>query len=128
MPTGFPLSRSARQERDAARAARNDNREELLLLLAALTRPDHPLHHKASWHRAKAARASAHGAMNFVVCIHIRTDWEGTGEVTERQLAWMMGDFQIYDYFAHLELRDCAPSKACTREEKMRLLARLASR
>ena len=125
MPRGIPAHPVARHERDAARAARNDRVEEVILLCAALSKKDHPLH-RAEWHLAPARKQGpAGGAMPYALCVHIRRDWNNTGEVTERRLNWLIGDIHRYAYFKGLELRPC--HSTTTRNDKMRWLADWAS-
>lgn len=111
MPRGVrdePLAKTA--ERDAARAARNDRIQEVMLLVSWLTKWK-----GVNAHIAPSMTAGANSTMNYVICVH-------HGDV---QLVWRASDFEVLEYFKHLKHSECG-SRGLPRAEKMAYLAALA--
>jgi hypothetical protein len=97
---------------DASREARNDRVDEVVYLLAVLTRT-------AEWrplaHIAPLDSPRATSTMNFVVCVH----------VNDELLVWRISDFERLEYFSHLKERPCA--RGLSRNDKMLRMCDLAA-
>lgn len=116
MPKGEPET-AATAQRDAARAARNDRAQEVVLLLSWLTRlPERSQGKCLQAHLAPVENAQANSTMNYVVCVH---------EAGQR-LAWRISDFEAMEYFKHLSVKDCA--RGLSRADKMTYLADMLSK
>lgn len=98
-------------ERDAARKARNDRVQEVVLLLAWLTKVA-----GVEAHLSPIEVVAANATMNHVVCVH-----HGG-----KRLAWRISDFEAFDYFRHLETRQCPIG--LSRADKMAYLAEMVSK
>lgn len=105
-------SPATRAERDAARNARNDRIQEVVLLLAWLTATN-----AVDAHLGPCLTAGENSTMNFVVCVHHE----------EARMAWRISDFEMLEYFRHLKRRDCG-ERGMSRADKMAYLAEMVRR
>lgn len=102
---------ASKSERDIARAARNDRVQEVVLLLAWLTKQC-----RGDAHLSPVVNATATSTMNYVVCIH----------EDGKRLAWRISDFEKLEYFKHLSVQQC--ERGLSRADKMDFLADILSR
>jgi hypothetical protein len=105
---GEPLSATERMER--SRDARNDRIQEVVLLLSWLTQLA-----DVNVHLSPIEAVSANATMNFVVCLH-----HG-----DKRLAWRVSDFEVMEYFKHLEAYSCP--RGLSRNDKMAYMAQMAT-
>lgn len=107
------LATSKTAERNAARDARNERVQEVVLLLAWLTTQK-----GIDAHLAPCLTAGANATMNHVVCVHRGAN----------KLVWRISDFEALEYFSHLKQRDCG-GRGMSRADKIAYLAeRLGSK
>ena len=101
---------TATRRMEQARKARDERAQEVILLLAWLTK-----HTKIEAHLTTVDTPNV--AMNYIVCLHK----EG------KRLAWRLNYFEMRAYFKHLTSRNCG-ERGMSREDKMTFLANFVSR